>query len=235
MKKTTLIIILGVLTICCIILGSIKHLGGTFKKSKVTEYSRDFDYEEKDSFSQKLEAFSAIKMSCSIAEIKIEEGDNFKIESQYNKEILKPTFSVKDGKLEVFQKENRGNSFLGGNHNCKILITLPAKVKLDDININSNIGDVRLREFTAERIKVNLNIGEVSVRNLDFENIEINNNIGEISIDPTGSLEDYDISINSDIGEVNVNGKRYRHNYTKKSASKKSIKANTNIGEIRIK
>ena len=101
MKKTTLIIILGVLTICCIILGSIKHLGGTFKKSKVTEYSRDIDYEEKDSFSQKLEAFSAIKMSCSIAEIKIEEGDNFKIESQYNKEILKPTFSVKDGKLDL--------------------------------------------------------------------------------------------------------------------------------------
>ena len=241
MKKNTLLIILGLITILCIIFGSVKHIGGGIKALRewgISEYddwddSDKNDSESKSSFNQTLEAFSEIKMNTGIAEVKIEEGNQYQIECNFSKSWLKPSFSVKNGTLEISQQRKKGPT-LGGNHVCRITLKVPSGTKLDKININSNVGDLKLRDISAEKIDLNLNVGEVTVRRVDFTKLDVNNNVGEISIEPVDDIANYDISIETDVGDVSVDGRSYKRNYASKGNGNKKIKAQTNVGEVRI-
>lgn len=237
MKKTTVLIILGVITVFCIIYGSVKHLGGGFKA--MSEWSAENgvyeDSKDRTSFNQNLEAFSAIEIDSSIAEIRIEEGNSFKIEGFYTGEFLQPTISVNNGKLDVRQQKKNSPHIMGGSYNCRILVTVPAGTKLEAVRINSNVGDLKIREITAGAINLNMNVGEVSVRKATFDNIEVSNNVGEISIEPIDNVDNYEISVSTNLGSVNVNGRNYKRSYTSKTSSRKTIKASTNIGEVRVR
>ena len=76
MKKTTVLIILGVITVFCIIYGSVKHLGGGFKA--MSEWSVENgvyeDSKDRTSFNQNLEAFSAID---NVNMVRLIDSENF--------------------------------------------------------------------------------------------------------------------------------------------------------------
>jgi len=237
MKKTIFLVILGVVTIGCIFYGTKKHFGSHvkfFDHGLVNIDYSDDNGDIRESLNQSLEKFSAIKMNISVAEVRLETGDDFKIESTYTKEWLKPDFSVKSGVLDVSQPGKRHET-RWGNQNCKIIITVPEGTKLGDIRIDSNVGDITIRSLTADDITINLNVGEVDIRNAGFNSVDIDNNVGEITIDSEVDLNDYDISVSADIGEVRVGGKSYKRSYNSRGNGKKKIKVNTNVGEINIK
>ena len=243
MKKSVLLIILGVITIGCIIFGTIKHVGGglkTLREHGIYIGHDDSAIEEgygsgniKGTVNQNLDKFSSIKIDASIMEVTIEEGDKLYFESNFTKEWLRPKVSVENGKLEIKQgKQKRGIN--GGNNNCRVVITIPSGTKLSDIDINSNVGDLRLRKLEAEKIDLKLNVGEVSVRNVSFDKIDVDNNVGEVRVEAEGNLDDYDISASTDVGEVRVDGHNYKRSYNQRGSGSKSIKINTNVGEINV-
>lgn len=250
MKKTIFLIILGVVTIGCIIYGTVYHIGGGLKNLKrsgfiVTDDGKDggfsfhFDFDDDEetndehNLNQKLQAFSKIKIDSAIMEIRIEEGKDFYISSNWNREWLRPELSVNNGVLNVIQKSNRKNK--AGTNNCRITITVPADTKLGDIDIDSNIGEIKLRKLEAEDVSINLNVGEISLRDVNFENVTIDNNVGEVSVDTDVSLDDYDISLSTDVGQVNYNGSSFKRSYNQNGSGKNRIKINTNVGEINVK
>jgi len=258
MKKNILLIVLGIVTVICVIIGSIKHVGGGFKRMEevglVTKednryhfhlfeddynYDYDDDYESdksgKFNINEKLEAFSSIKMNVHVMEIIVEEGPEFKLESTYNKDYLKPTFSVNDGVLKIGQSERRSKVFNGGNHNCRVVITIPSSASLSSLDIDSNVGEMKLRDIKAEKIDLDVNVGEVSVRNVSFDEISCDTNVGEINIDPEGKLEDYGMSLSTDVGTVHIDGRNYKRSYNSRGNGKKSITANSNVGEINVR
>lgn len=250
MKKTIFLIILGVVTIGCIIYGTLYHIGGGLKNLKrsgfiVTDDGKDggfsfhFDFEDDEetndehNLNQKLQAFSKIKIDSAIMEIRIEEGKDFYISSNWNREWLRPELSVNNGVLNVIQKSNRKNK--AGTNNCRVTVTVPADTKLGDIDIDSNIGEIKLRKLEAENVSINLNVGEISLRDVNFENVTIDNNVGEVSVDTDANLDDYDISLSTDVGQVNYNGRSYKRSYNQNGSGKNRIKINTNVGEINVK
>lgn len=250
MKKTIFLIILGVVTIGCIIYGTLYHIGGGLKNLKrsgfiVTDDGKDggfsfhFDFDDDEetndehNLNQKLQAFSKIKIDSAIMEIRIEEGNDFYISSNWNRDWLRPELSVNNGVLNVIQKSNRKNK--AGTNNCRVTITVPADTKLGDIDIDSNIGEIKLRKLEAEDVSINLNVGEISLRDVNFENVTIDNNVGEVSVDTDANLDDYDISLSTDVGQVNYNGRSYKRSYNQNGSGKNRIKINTNVGEINVK
>ena len=244
MKKTLLLIVLGLITVFCICFGTYRYLGGFKSIFKDGEINISFDDDDKEdevsdasgkySIDEKLEKFSAIKIDTAVMGITIEEGKDFKIESSYNKEYLKPQFSISGGKLNITQAR-RKNGIKAGSQNCRVIITIPSGSSLSSIDINSNVGDVKLRELKAENIGIDLNVGEIDIRNVDFSDIDCNNNVGEITINPIDSLDEYDISISTDVGDVRVDGRSYKRSYNSRGNGHKKIKANTNVGEINVK
>ncbi len=258
MKKNILLIVLGIVTVVCIIIGSIKHVGGGFKRMEDVglvskedgryhfhlfeddyNYDYDVDYDSdksgKFSINEKLEAFSSIKMNVHVMEIIVEEGPEFKLESSYNKDYLKPDFSVNNGVLKIGQAERRSKFFNGGNQSCRVIITIPSSASLSSLDIDSNVGEIKLRDIKAEKIDLDVNVGEVSVRNVSFDEITCDTNVGEINIDPEDKLEDYSISLSADVGTVHVDGRNYKRSYNCRGDGKKSITASSNVGEINVR
>ena len=253
MKKTIFLVVLGLITVFCICFGTYKHLGGfasAFKDGIHIDfdddnYDDDYDNEdfeeeektskEKRSFSQRLEKFSSIKIDAAVMGLRIEDGDNFHIESNFDREYLKPEVSVSGDKLVVRQKGRNHRGINIGSQSCKVVITIPSGTSLNNIDINSNVGDIAIRDLQSKDIAINLNVGEINVRNVDFDNIQCNNNVGEISINPLAKLDDYDMSLATDIGEVRVAGRNYKRSYNSRGNGKKKIRANTNVGEIKVK
>ncbi len=242
MKKTVLLIVLGVITIFCICYGTYKHLKGfdaIFKDGINISFDDDeYDNDEKNdgkySIDEKLEKFSSIRLNAAVMGITIEQGDEFRIESSFNKEILRPVFSINGNQLVVTQGRRKQQGINMGSQNCRTVITIPSGTSLSSIDIDSNVGNVRLREIDAEDIDVNLNVGEIDVRNVDFTEINCNTNVGEISINPVSKLNEYDINASTDVGEIRINGRNYKKRYNSSGNSHKKIKANTNVGEINV-
>ena len=250
MKKTIFLIILGIVTVGCIIYGTVYHVGGGLRNLRHSgifisdddsdgKLSLHFDFdtdEEKNdehNLNQQLEAFSKIKINSSIMEIRIQEGDAFYINSYWNREWLRPEVSVRNGELIVEQHSGKKNK--AGTNNCRVTITVPADTKLGDIDIDSNVGEIKLRKLEAEDVSINLNVGEISLRDVSFDNVSIDNNVGEVSIYTDARLDDYDISLSTDVGDVNVEGNRFKHSYNHKGNSRNQIKIDTNVGEINLK
>ena len=242
MKKTVLLIVLGVITIFCICYGTYKHLKGfdaIFKDGINISFDDDeYDNDEKNdgkySIDEKLEKFSSIRLNVAVMGITIEQGDEFRIESSFNKEILRPVFSINGNQLVVTQGRRKQQGINMGSQNCRTVITIPSGTSLSSIDIDSNVGNVRLREIDAEDIDVNLNVGEIDVRNVDFTEINCNTNVGEISINPVSKLNEYDINASTDVGEIRINGRNYKKRYNSSGNGHKKIKANTNVGEINV-
>ena len=80
-----------------------------------------------------------------------------------------------------------------GSHRCKVVVTIPREHALDSIYINTNVGDVKVRELEAKDIDINVNVGEIDIRRAAFDRIECESNVGEISINPRGSIDAYSI------------------------------------------
>lgn len=244
MKKTVLLIALGIITIFCICYGTYKHLGGFGRMIKDGGINISFDDDEdnnsevhggKNSYDEKLENFSSIKIDAAVMGITIEQGDDFRIESSFNRESMRPKFSVNGNKLVVSQGARKQHGINMGSHECRLVITIPSGTSLSSIDIDSNVGDVRLRELEAEEIDIDLNVGEIDVRNVVFNELRSNNNVGEISINPVSNLDDYDISASTDVGEVRIDGRNYKKSYNSRGNGHKKINVNTNVGEINIR
>ena len=241
MKKTILFIIIGVVTVFCICFGTVKHLGGdknVFNKGFHISLNGDEDTDEvvngKYAISDKLEAFSSIMIDAKVMSITIAEGSEFSIEGAYNKTHLKPIISVNGGKLEVKQQE-RKPKMNTGSQTCRITITIPSNTKLDKLDIDCNVGDIRLRELSAGDISIDTNVGEIEVRRVSFDSIDCTSNVGEISVDPVNDLDDYDITASTDVGEVRVDGHSYKRSYNSRGKGSGKIRIDTNVGEINVK
>ena len=234
MKKTIILIILGIVTVGCIIFGTAYHVGGSLRLIKNPgHFITNDDETGSNSMDQSVQAFSKIKINSSVMQIIIEEGDSFSVRGSWNKNWLRPELSVNNGVLDIQQHGKKHNNT--GTNNCRITITVPSNTRLNDIDIDSNVGEIKFRSINSDEISIKLNVGEISMRDVSFDNVDIDNNVGEISVYTPAELDDYDISLSTDVGEVNVNGKSYKRSYNQNGNRNRKIKIDTNVGEINLK
>lgn len=242
MKKTIFLVALGVITVFCICYGTAKHMGGmknVFGDCGIHfSFDDDCDLEEdngKFSLNQKLEKFSELDIDVRIMALTIQEGTDFAIESSFNKSYLKPVLEVRGNTLKISQQNYKSFGLNAGSQTCRVLLTIPSGTSLGSLNVSSNVGDVRLRDFNAEKIDLNLNVGEVTIRNVDFNDFICSNNVGEISVDPVADINDYDMKLSTDVGEISVDGHSYKRSYNTRGTAGKKIIVDTNVGEINIR
>ena len=234
MKKAVFFIVLVAITLFCIFYGTSKHVGNLKHVFKDDYEEENKVFTEKNLINETFQSFSKIDLNAAIMEVTIEEGSDFKVEGSYNKESLKPEIIVRNGTLVLTQKGTRNGSNPGINK-CKVVITLPRQAALDSVQINSNVGDIKLADFIANEIGINLNVGEIEVRNVSFDKIRCANNVGKVSIKSAASIKDYEISASTDVGGVRIDGHSYKRSYNQQGKGSKRIKVDTNVGEINIR
>ncbi len=153
---------------------------------------------------------------------------NFKVETN-NKDIK---YSYEDGKVLI--KQNNVNKwYLNKNNNSKLIFYIPSEISLEKINLNNNVGDVKIDFEKISNLNIDLDVGDIFVKSmLSGKNI-IKSNIGDINLELSLKQEDYKFEFDKDIGEVKLNNNKIKRD-TITGNSNNNLKIKTNIGDIKI-
>lgn len=153
---------------------------------------------------------------------------NFKVETN-NKDIK---YSYEDGKVLI--KQNNVNKwYFNKNNNSKLIFYIPSEISLEKINLNNNVGDVKIDFEKISNLNIDLDVGDIFVKSmLSGKNI-IKSNIGDINLELSLKQEDYKFEFDKDIGEVKLNNNNIKRD-TITGNSNNNLKIKTNIGDIKI-
>lgn len=155
-------------------------------------------------------------------------AENFKVETN-NKDIK---YSYEDGKVLI--KQNNVNKwYLNKNNNSKLIFYIPNEISLEKINLNNNVGDVKIDFEKISNLNIDLDVGDIFVKSmLGGKNI-IKSNIGDINLELSLKQEDYKFEFDKDIGEVKLNNNKIKRD-TITGDRNNNLKIKTNIGDIKI-
>ncbi len=153
---------------------------------------------------------------------------NFKVETN-NKDIK---YSYEDGKVLI--KQNNVNKwYFNKNNNSKLIFYIPSEISLEKININNNVGDVKIDFEKISNLNIDLDVGDIFVKSMLSGKNTIKSNIGDINLELLLKQEDYKFEFDKDIGEVKLNNNKIKRD-TITGNSNNNLKIKTNIGDIKI-
>ena len=169
-----------------------------------------------------------IDLDIKSSNIILKTAKNFKVETN-NKDIK---YSYEDGKVLI--KQNNVNKwYFNKNNNSKLIFYIPSEISLEKINLNNNVGDVKIDFEKISNLNIDLDVGDIFVKSmLSGKNI-IKSNIGDINLELSLKQEDYKFEFDKDIGEVKLNNNKIKRD-TITGNSNNDLKIKTNIGDIKI-
>lgn len=255
MKKKIYLTVLTLVTVLCIIFGSIYHLAPIARDGFLSMLPIFSNSESQNAGSLKnsesipLDAFSKIDINTDVASITICTGDDYSICYQANEKLI-PTYKVQNNVLKVTQEFHFKNVF--NNSKCRITITVPAQTSLDAVDITNNVGDIIINDIISEklttdsnvgdqsieqcdisRIKMDSSVGDTDIKNCSFSFIDIDGDVGDVCIRSNHDLSQFEIDLDTSVGDVSVNRNDYKHNYTQKG-NEGSIRVDNSTGDISL-
>ncbi|MCR4669773.1 MAG: DUF4097 domain-containing protein [Saccharofermentans sp.] len=177
---------------------------------------------------EELEAFKSIDVDTNIVNFKIEEGDGYKVKTEFPSELdtkinvegdtLKVEVKGKDG--VNFDIVNFGNGISDKRCNLTVVIPKGASSSLENLKIVSNAGNVNLDDLSFEKIDIDCdasnidikdivsrkctidtNAGNVQIKDCDLGDLAVKTNAGNIEFDKTKMT---DLEIKSNMGNIDL-------------------------------
>ena len=212
MKKTTYLIVISVITIVCVIAGSIYHFGdfelgwgfpwgfpwGAVKETKVTSVETDDGKVTADTVD--LDEFSNIDIDLRIMDVIIEQGDSYSISYECSKKKFVPVIIVADDVLSVHQRHDK----LGwntGNAKCVMTITVPEK-KFEEVKVSNDTGDISIINISGKTFTISADTGDVAMTGTDGQSLELYVDTGDLEIAECTFTK---TQISEDTGDVKLN------------------------------
>lgn len=253
MKKNIYLIIISLITAGCIIGGALYHTG-RIAGSLFGKYNNDEFSSKNISDGDKTEMFSKISVTADAMNLKVQNGKDYSL-SYSGAEGLKPKYEIRDGELTVTQHNAQRNFFgLFSDYKATVVITVPDKAVLDEMNINMSVGNVDISGISSDACDIDSNVGDVNISectingtaaaesntgNIDisdcsFNDMNLSDNTGNIRIDGVGKISDYKIDASTDLGDVKVAGSSYDNDCRLSGDTDKKISVSTNLGDVVI-
>ena len=187
--KNAYLIILSIITVACILVGAMWHIGGFFGKGFKGFKGFNFNLgnvvtwsDPGDNVHEKanLDAFDSIDVSLGIGEFILKEGSSYEISYDYPEKWV-PEYSISGKKLTV--KHPKHLSFnTAGSVDAKVVITVPKGTVLDEIDVNCSLGDIDISDVNCERYDIDESLGEITVKNVTCDDMFADNSLGSIQL-----------------------------------------------------
>lgn len=138
--------------------------------------------------SEKLEAFSEATIDVKCGKVIVEAGNEYSIEIKYSAEELKPTYAVRNGKLEVTSPNggfflNFGMFDFDKNY---VKVTVPRSA-LKNLSVDSSAGEVDISELTGTsdgKITVRASAGGIDIENVyGFGELNVKSSAGGVDLE----------------------------------------------------
>jgi len=172
-----------------------------------------------------LDAFSELHLDVAVGDIRIESGTSFSLQLEH---ISSDAYELKnDGKALYLQtwQESNGLHFLAKQADCEIVVTIPHNTTLEEVVVESNMGDVTISDVAAELLEVNQKLGDIELQDVYCEtmtldqkmgdveyegkhpgNLDVQNAMGDIDVVIEGSHKDYAYDLSASMGSIKANG-----------------------------
>lgn len=223
MKKKIYLWTIGIVTAVCMVSGIIYHI--LQRSAPAVEQTVN------------LEAFDRVRIEVDIIQVDVAAGAAYELQYSGN-EVFAPDYEIRDGVLVIEQGRKQGRKrnwwILKDSKNPKLCLTIPASAALQELDITSDIGEIRVAGACFERGSITSDIGAVAVKDCDFKSLEITSDIGAIEAQLLGAEEDYTMGLFTEIGEIEIDHNTVNSQYIGRGNTDKELKITTDIGTIEV-
>lgn len=224
MKKKIYLWTIGIVTAVCMVSGIIHHI----LQHHILQRSAPAVEQTVN-----LEAFDRVRIEVDTIQVDVAAGAAYELQYSGN-EVFAPDYEIKDGVLVIEQGRKRSWWILKDSKNPKLCLTIPASAALQELDITSDIGEVRVAGACFERGSITSDIGAVAVKDCDFKSLEITSDIGAIEAQLLGAEEDYTMGLFTEIGEIEIDHNTVNSQYIGRGNTDKELKITTDIGAIEV-
>lgn len=222
--KNKYMIIITIITVCCIIGGTIYHfnlLGFDLPRISRNENGYELvvqDTAENSNGNAVLDKFDSINFDVAVMDVDIRIGDGFYLEYQCT-DGLEPTYEVSNGKLTVKQKKKNTWKLFGTNQ-CNLYLTIPDDVVIESATLRVDVGDVSLEGITVKRCDIETDVGNCRIEQCNFDVCDFESDTGDVYASDTVLGK---ATFDSDVGDITV-----------KDCSFDDLSAEGDVGDIVI-
>ena len=253
MKKSIYLTTITIITVICIIAGSLYHIGG-LALGLFDNLIPHSDNSPGNVCTKELsvDEFSNLIFDAAVLNINITAGDNYTVSYKCNERLV-PKIKSSGDTLTISQRERTNYK---GNTTSEITVTIPDSAALNKLSFNTGVGEVNLDALTAADAEFDTGVGDLYVTdcsfapcdvdggtgNLSFENcafdkMDIDGGTGNITVTSSQSLDGYMMDLDSGIGSITINGNDYGDEYevNEKAEKVKHLIIDSGLGDIELK
>lgn len=190
-KKKIYLVILWLITLSVIVGVCLYRF--SFGEKGVLEVA---DFENQD--------VTKVSIDLDIGDVEIKYGPIFQVESYYPTRVA-PKVELKNGVLSIKQSQKKWNfsSNLFGEKSYEMTITIPRGSELSNLDIELDLGDVKIEGLVADTLTVNADLGDIKIQNCQGTMVDTTAELGEIELTncvyPT-------VVTKAELGDVNLDG-----------------------------
>jgi hypothetical protein len=142
---------------------------------------------------ENYENLTSIDIDTDVMELRLEEGDSFKLTGSYNSDLIKVEIEESGGELRV-RTHSANNGLFGWNwlnfgfgvynqNYNELTLVYPKDTQFDAVALKSNLGSLRVGNLSAGALAVTLDAGSFNGTNIATDTLDVNMNLGACTID----------------------------------------------------
>ena len=251
MKKNIYLIIITIITVVCIIAGSLYHIGG-FALGLFDNLIPRSDKSLGNVCTEELsvDEFSNLVFDTTISNINVKTGDSYTVSYKCNKRLVPKIRSTGDT-LTISQ--SKGANYKR-NTTSEITVTIPEGTALNKLSLDTGVGEVNLNSLTASDAEFDTGVGDymsqtaasphvmwmaepaiLALKTVPFDEMDIDGGTGNITVTSSQSLDGYMMDLDSGTGDITINGNDYDDEYEVNEHAKKHLVIDSGLGDIEVK
>lgn len=232
MKKNIYLIIITIITVVCIIAGSLYHIGG-FALGLFDNLIPHSDKSLGNVCTKELsvDKFSNLVFDTTISNINVKTGDSYTVSYKCNKRLV-PKIKSSGDILTISQ--SKGSNYKR-NTTSEITVTIPEGASLNKLSFDTGVGDLYVTDCSFATCDVDGGTGNLSFENCAFDEMDIDGGTGDITVISSQSLDGYMMDLDSGTGDITINGNDYDDEYEVNEHAKKHLVIDSGLGDIVVR
>ena len=232
MKKNIYLIIITIITVVCIIAGSLYHIGG-FALDLFDNLIPHSDKSLGNVCTKELsvDEFSNLIFDTTISNIYVKTGDSYTVSYKCNKRLV-PKIKSSGDTLTISQ--SKGSNYRR-NTTSEITVTIPEGAALNKLSLDTGVGDLYVTGCSFATCDVDGGTGDLSFENCAFDEMDIDGGTGNITVTSSQSLDGYMMDLDSGTGDITINGNDYDDEYEVNEHAKKHLVIDSGLGDIVVR
>lgn len=197
--KITILIILAVITIGAIGYGINRHV---FTFVSGCGGPADVGPIENKEIAITDMSFDSVQVNMDISQLTIQKGDELSLVYEMPSGLV-PDVTVDRNTLVIKSRNKLHFSFPHFNQEYKLILTIPENKDMDELDIDIDLGDVRIYDVNCKKLAVKADCGNVQIKGIVAKDIALEAKFGNIEGEKI-ACKDFNGTLNA--GNLHMNG-----------------------------